>query len=89
MSEEETTQENGAEGTERTAILKAKIGRFDGTLREVGFHEGDTVQVLATKAGFNLSGGESINDDDGNDVGLSEQANEDQTYWIVGNYKQG
>jgi len=68
---------------------KASIGRFDGEIKVVAFNEGDTVESLLPKAGLNLGEGEGINDEEGNDVSPTSQAEADETYYIVGNYKQG
>lgn len=68
---------------------KASIGRFDGELKTIAFTDGDTIQTLLNKAGLSLGQGEGINNDDGENVAVSEKAEEGETYYIVGNYKQG
>lgn len=70
-------------------VLKAKIGRFDGELKTVPFNEGDTIQTLLTKVNLTLGRGEGVNDDAGDDVAVTDVAVNDETYYIVGNYKQG
>ena len=84
------SDENNENETEQVVRHEAKVGRFDGTLNIVAFNEGDSVATILQKAGFsNLGEGESVNDDDGNEVNTSDQATADMTYYIVGNYKQG
>lgn len=68
---------------------KASVGRFDGEIKVVAFNEGDPVEALLTKAGLTLGDGEQINDEEGNEVSPSSPATADETYYIVGNYKQG
>jgi hypothetical protein len=70
-------------------IKKAQIGRFDGELKSVGFTEGDTVQTLLDKAGLSLGSGDAVNDEAGESVEVTANAEADATYYIVGNYKQG
>lgn len=70
-------------------VNKAKIGRFDGELKEFAFEDGDTVQSLLTKANLTIGTGEGVNDDDGENVELTANAVDGETYYIVGNYKQG
>ena len=82
MSEEETSRP-------RPERKKAEIGYFDGELKIIPFNEGDNVQTLITKSGLSFGDGQSINDDDGNEVERTDQAEEGKTYYIVGNYKQG
>lgn len=67
-------------------ILKANIGRFDSTLQQVGFREGDKIRNLLEKAGLTLGQGESVNDDEGEEVSLSDEA-EETDYYIVANQK--
>ena len=67
----------------------AKIGRFDGVAHEVGFNDGDTIQVLMNKAGLSYGSGETISDNNGNTIALTDRAMPNETYWVVGNYKQG
>jgi len=68
---------------------KAEIGYFDGELKSIGFNDGDSIQTLLTKANISFGEGQSINDDEGNEVAVSAQAQDGMTYYIVGNYKQG
>ena len=68
---------------------KADIGYFDGELKTIPFNEGDCIQTLITKAGLNFGEGQSVNDEEGDEVATSSQAEEGKTYYIVGNYKQG
>jgi len=70
-------------------VNKANIGRFDGTYQVVAFNEGDNVSTLLTKAGITLHEGEAVNSDSGEVVNVSDVAIDDETYSIVGNYKQG
>lgn len=69
-------------------VKKAVIGRFDGELKTIAFTEGDTINDLLHKADIRISSGEVVNDDRGNDVGLSDKAKE-TTYYLTGNYKNG
>jgi len=75
--------------TRTPTILKAEIGRFDGDMHNVHFNTGDTVQVLLTKSGLVVHEGESINDERGNDVTVTDLAKTDKSYYITGSYKQG
>lgn len=70
-------------------INKAQIGRFDGELKSVGFRDNDTIQTLLDKAGLSLGSGDAVNNEDGEAVAVTSVAEADQTYYIVGNYKQG
>lgn len=70
-------------------VNKAKVGRFDGEIREYAFEDGDTVQSLLAKANLTLGEGEGVNNDDGDNVAVTEKAEDGETYYIVGNYKQG
>lgn len=70
-------------------VIKAKIGRFDGEIKEYAFEDGDTIQTLLSKAGLTLGEGEGVNNDDGDNVLVSAVAVDSETYYIVGNYKQG
>ena len=67
----------------------AKLGRFDGEVKEYGFVQGDTVAVLLTKAGITLHEGESLIDGAGKDVANSDKVKTGAVYYITGNYKQG
>lgn len=92
MSDEETTET--PEESETTASttapnLRAEIGYFDGELKNIPFNDGDNLQTLLNKSGLNFGDGQSINDEDGNDVLVSDRAENGKTYFIVGNYKQG
>lgn len=82
MSEEEN-QEN------QVSVLKADIGYFDGELKTIPFNQGDNIQTLLTKANLSFGDGQSINDEDGNNVEVTAQAEEGKTYYITGNFKQG
>ncbi|MDX1373404.1 MAG: hypothetical protein R3321_13105 [Nitrososphaeraceae archaeon] len=70
-------------------VNKAEVGRFDGELKTVAFNSGDTVESLLRKVDISLGSGEAINNDDGEEVSPSEEAVDGETYYIVGNYKQG
>lgn len=70
-------------------VNKADVGRFDGEIKTVAFNEGNTVQELLEKAGISLGSGESINNSSGDEVSPTETAENEETYYIVGNYKQG
>lgn len=70
-------------------VNRAEIGRFDGELKRVVFNEGDTVESLLNKADLSLGSGEQLKNDNDKDVSLSEKAEDDAVYYIVGNYKQG
>lgn len=70
-------------------IIKAEIGRFDGVLKSVGFTEGDKIQTLLDKADLTLGSGDAVNNDAGEDVSVTSAAVDGETYYIVGNYKQG
>ena len=78
-----------SDDTQAQPRFEAKVGRFDGTLSLVGFNEGDSVATIFQKAGITTGEGESINDDEGNEIQASDVAKADTTYYIVGNYKQG
>lgn len=69
--------------------MRAEIGRFDGEMKLIHFNEGDTIAVLMSKAGFSVGNGESVNNEQGEEVSLSSQAQENGVYYIVGNFKQG
>jgi len=69
-------------------ILKAEVGRFDAELHTIAFNDGDSVKDVLVKAGYDLSEGESVNDDKGNDVVLTAKAKA-TTYLITGNYTNG
>jgi len=77
------------EGKKMSEILKAEVGRFDGILSSVGFSSGDTVKSLLDKAGLTLGEGESVNDGNGDEVSLTETAQNGESYFIVSNFKQG
>ena len=70
-------------------IKKAQIGRFDGELKSVGFAENDTIQTLLDKASLSLGSGDAVNSEAGDNVAVTAVAVADETYYIVGNYKQG
>ena len=70
-------------------VNTAKVGRFDGTYQVVAFNEGDVISTLLTKANITLGSGEKVNNDSGEDVSVSDVAVDEETYSIVGNYKQG
>jgi len=69
-------------------IKTARIGRFDGELKVVPFRAGDTVAVLASKAGLTVHQGEEINDDRGNTV-LTTDTAKAQDYFLTGKYSNG
>ena len=79
------------EKTETATVVRktAKIGYFDGVLNDVGFNEGDNIQTLINKTDISFGDGQSINDEDGNEVATTDQAEADKIYYICGNYKQG
>ena len=83
MSEEET------ETPTPVPIKKAEIGYFDGEIKTIAFNEGDNIRTLLNKANIEFSEGQSINDDDGEEVEVTALAQEGKTYYVVGNYKQG
>lgn len=68
---------------------KAEIGYFDGEMHNVHFNEGDNIQTLVNKTDLNFGDGQSINDEDGNEVAITDRAEEGKVYYITGNYKQG
>ena len=70
-------------------VLKAEVGRFDGELKNIPFTEGDTINTLLGKANLTLGAGEAVNNDDGDNVAVTTVAIDGETYYIVGNYKQG
>ena len=70
-------------------VNTAKIGRFDGEIKEVAFNDGDTVSSLLDKVNLNLGNGEGVNNDAGEDVPVTSNAEDGETYYLVGNYKQG
>jgi len=70
-------------------VNKANVGRFDGDLKIIAFNDGDNVQALLEKAGSTLGSGESVNRENGDNVNPTDTAINGETYWIVGNYKQG
>ena len=70
-------------------ILQAKIGRFDGELKHIGFRQGEAIAVLLQKAGLELSSGEEINDEMGVTKSPQDLAEADKSYFITGNYKNG
>jgi len=70
-------------------VNKAEVGRFDGELKVVAFNTGDQIGTLLNKAGISLGSGESINNNSGDEVSETDQAQNGETYYIVGNYKQG
>ena len=88
-TEETTAPESDTETAPTPARLKAEIGYFDGVLNPVAFNQGDNIQTLLNKADINFGEGQSINDEDGEVVPVTDQAVEGKTYYVVGNYKQG
>jgi len=70
-------------------INKAYVGPFDGELKTIPFNDGDSIQSLFDKANLTIKEGQFINDEDSDEVSLSDEAEADQTYYIVGNFKQG
>jgi len=70
-------------------VNKAKVGRFDGVLSEVAFNDGDTISSLLSKANLTLGSGEGVNNDDGDTMTVSDSAEDGETYYVVGAYKQG
>ncbi len=88
-------EENNQEDNQETSNVnvadrkKAEIGHFDGELKTIAFNEGDNIQTLLNKANLDFSDGQSINDDEGNTVELTDQAEADKIYYITGNFKQG
>lgn len=88
MATRKTTAKRKTAVRSAPTILKAEVGRFDGELKTVAFNDGDTVQAVLSKAGYDLSTGESLTDDRGDDVALSDKAKA-TTYLITGNYKNG
>lgn len=79
----------GEENTTNVARKTTKIGYFDGVLNDVGFNDGDNIQTLINKANISFGDGQTINDEDGNEVAITDQAEADKVYYICGNYKQG
>lgn len=69
--------------------IKAKVGRFDGEIKEFAVNDGDKVSVLLSKANLTLGTGEGVNDDCGNAVSVNDEIEEGETYYIVANYKNG
>jgi hypothetical protein len=70
-------------------VNTAKIGRFDGEIKEVAFNDGDTIQNLLDKVNLSLGQGEGVNNDAGENVEVTTEAEEGEVYYVVGNYKQG
>ena len=70
-------------------VNTAKVGRFDGVLKEVPFNDGETIGKLLEKADLTVGSGENVNDDSGALVQTTDQAEDGEIYYIVGNYKQG
>ncbi len=70
-------------------VNTAKIGRFDGELKEVAFNDGDLISSLLPKVNITLGSGEGLNNESGETVNTSDGAVDGETYYIVGNYKQG
>lgn len=66
---------------------KATIGRFD-SLRQIGFRDGENVQVLLERAEITLGRGDEINDETGRTISPTETATE-TTYYVVTNFKNG
>lgn len=73
----------------RTVTKTAQIGRFDSALATVGFVDGDTVQVLVDKAGLTLASSDTINNESGDDISLTDKAKNGEKYFVCQNYKQG
>ncbi len=69
-------------------VNKAEIGHFDGELKVIAFNEGDTIQTLLTKANLSVGEGEGINNDGGESITVNTPAEDGETYYIVGNFKQ-
>ena len=86
---DEAEQTAQAETTNTANRLKAEVGYFDGELKRVAFNEGDSVQTLLNKAEINFGEGQSLIDQEGEDINPSDQAQDGETYYIAGNYKQG
>lgn len=70
-------------------VNKAEVGHFDGALKTIAFIEGDTILSLLTKANLTLNSGQALNNEDGEVVDANSPAVDGETYYIVGNYKQG
>jgi len=90
MSEE--TNETQTETPQENNVMdrkKAEVGYFDGELKTIPFNDGDSIRTLITKADFNFGDGQSINDDEGNEINDTDQAQDGKIYYICGNYKQG
>jgi len=68
---------------------RAEIGRVEETLKPVVFADNDTISSLLSKANITLSSGEGVRTISGNSVELNEVAENDETYFIVKNYKNG
>jgi hypothetical protein len=68
---------------------RAEIGRVEETLKPVVFADGETIGKLLEKASITLSNGEVVRTIGGNSVELNEVAENDETYFIVKNYKNG
>ena len=88
MSEEETN-ETIEPTPEVVSRAKADIGYFDGEIKTIAFNVGDNLQTLINKADLNFGDGQSLSDEEGNDVDVTAQAEANKTYYITGNYKQG
>lgn len=70
-------------------VNKCNVGRFDGELKIIAFNNGDSINSVLNKAGIELHEGESVNNENGDEVITSDNAVNGETYYIVGNYKQG
>ena len=70
-------------------VNKASIGRFDGQIKVIAFNDGDSVESLLDKAGLSLGSGEGIKNENDTTISLSANAVNGETYYIVGNFKQG
>lgn len=70
-------------------VYKADVGRFDGELKTIAFNEGDSVNIVLGKAGITIHEGENVNNESGDEINISDNAVNGETYYIVGNYKQG
>ena len=86
---EETPATPETESPQTANRLKAEVGYFDGELKRVAFNEGDSVQTLLNKANVSFGEGQSLIDQEGEDINASDQAQDGETYYVAGNYKQG
>lgn len=86
MTDESQTNETSEPTTPR---VKAKIGYFDGEIKEFSVAEGSNIQNLISQADINFGDGQTINNDEGEDIETTDLVTDGETYYIVGNYKQG